>query len=299
MIEKDGHVTISGGKLLAAIREVGPRDGFQSESRFIPTQLKARMIENLAGAGLSIIQCASFVHPRLMPQMADAEEVLAVLGKRPDLRLVGLALNLTGAERAARAGMSEIEAGVSASETHSLRNTGLGREAALAHCEKIADLCKISGIRLWLNVQCAFGCGYEGRIPLETVAETAERLWGLDPEYLVIADTTGAGTPDATRFLLERILSFAPADRLFMHLHDTKGLAAKNLIAALEMGVTRFDAAFGGLGGCPFAPGAPGNLSTESAVKLLENKGFSTGVDLPKVAEVTRLFHDAMSGDKP
>lgn len=295
VIEEKGSSGTLGGKPVAVIREVGPRDGFQSESRFIPTGLKARIIENLADAGLSIIQVASFVHPKLMPQMADAEEVLAMLGKRPDLRLVGLALNLTGAERAKRAGMAEIEAGVSASETHSLKNTGLSREAAFSECEKIADLCKSSGMRLWLNVQCAFGCGYEGRIPQDEVAELAERLWSIGPEYLVIADTTGAGTPEATRSLLEKILRFAPSDRVFMHLHDTRGQAVKNLLAALDMGVTRFDAAFGGLGGCPFAPNAPGNLSTESAVKLLEIRGYETGVNFSKVAAVTRLFHEFLA----
>ena len=296
MIDEKSRSGPLGGKPVAVIREVGPRDGFQSESRFIPTGFKARMIGNLADAGLSIIQAASFVHPKLMPQMADAEEVLSMLGKRPETRLVGLVLNFIGAERAKRAGMAEIEAGVSASETHSRKNTGLGRAAAFSECEKIADLCKSSGMRLWLNVQCAFGCGYEGRIPQDDVAELAGRLWSLGPEYLVIADTVGSGTPEATCSLLEKILRFAPSDRVFMHLHDTKGLAVKNLLAALEMGVTRFDAAFGGLGGCPFAPGAPGNLATERAVNILESKGFSTGVDLEKVEETTRLFHEAMSG---
>lgn len=292
----DNNVRPIGPRPSATIREVGPRDGFQSEFRFIPTRLKARIIENLAGAGLSVIQAASFVHQRLMPQMADAEEVLAMLGKRPETRLVGLVLNFRGAERAARAGMGEIEAGVSSSETHSLKNTGLGREAAFAECEKIADLCKKCRMRLWLNVQCSFGCGYEGGIPPSRVAETAERLWALSPEYLVIADTTGAGRPETVAALLERILSFAPADRLFLHLHDTKGLAAQNLLAALEKGVTRFDAAFGGLGGCPFAPNAPGNIATERAAGLLESNGFSTGVNLEEVAACTRFFHEAMNG---
>ncbi len=272
------------------LREVGPRDGLQSVPRFIPTRLKARIVEELEAAGIAEIQVASFVSPRKLPQMADAEALMALLPPPGRVRRVGLALSLSGARRAADAGLAELEAGVSASLAHGLKNVGRDTDEALQDCEKIARLARERGMRLWLNIQCAFGYARPGDVARSSVVEIARKMMEWGPDFLVPADTTGLARPDDVRALLSELAPIAAMERIALHLHDAYGLAFANLEAALEMGVRRFDTAFGGLGGCPFAPKAPGNLSTEATVRRLAARGLTTFIDAGKVSAVTRLL---------
>jgi len=268
--------------------EVGPRDGFQFEERVIPTELKAEIIEGLADAGLSAIQVASFVNPARVPQMADAEELIGRLSPRKGVAYSALALSARGVERAARSGIRALEVSISLSDTHSRRNTGMTLAEAARKGKKMVALARENGMWVRAGVQCAFGCVFEGKIPLQRVVNRIRDFIDTGPDMLAVADTTGMATPPAVRSLLERVLPVAGAIPLALHLHDTRGLGLVNLSAALEFGLTHFDTAFGGLGGCPFVPGAAGNLATEDAAYLLEALGYRTGVDIGAVAACSR-----------
>ncbi len=270
------------------LTEVGPRDGFQFESRVIPTDLKAGIVRDLVGAGLRRIQVTSFVHPGKVPQMADAEDLIRRLPTVEGVRYSGLALNLRGVERAHGAGLGWVEVSASASDTHSRKNAGMSHERAAAQATEMIGFARSHGMGVTASVQCAFGCAYEGTVPPERVAGMVEGYLSEGADGISLADTTGMGTPASVARLLHAVLPLTGAIPVGLHLHDTRGLGLCNLTAALAYGVDRFDTALGGMGGCPFVPQAAGNIPTEDTAHLLASLGIETGVDIPRVAAVTR-----------
>ncbi len=272
------------------LTEVGPRDGFQFESAIIPTDLKIEFIRMLADAGFSRIQAVAFVHPEKVPQMADAAEVARRLPRRDGLTWSALALNLRGVERALDAGMERIEASVSASDAHSLRNAGMDRRAALGQGVAMIRRAAAGGATVIGGIQCALGCVFEGEIPIERVAEMVAEMAGAGADAITLADTTGMGNPLSVSRLLERVLPVAGGLEVGMHFHDTRGLGLANLAIALGFGIRSFDASVGGLGGCPFVPGAAGNIPTEDTVHLLAAMGIETGIDLERLKGCARAL---------
>ena len=265
--------------------EVGPRDGFQFESRIIPTPVKVDIIGGLVAAGIKHIQVTSFVHPQRVPQMADAESLLQALPVWEWVTLSGLVLNHRGLERAYRAGLKHVEISISASDTHSRKNTGLALDDAVGGARQMVNFAKERGMKVRAGVQCAFGCVYEGEIQLNRVMQMAQNFVELGVDAVAFSDTTGMATPSSIRRLLLAVSPIVGDVPVIVHLHDTRGLGLVNLMAALECGITRFDTALAGLGGCPFVPGAAGNIATEDTVYLLNSLGINTGVDIGKVAE--------------
>ncbi len=270
-----------------SLTEVGPRDGFQLEEKIVPTELKAEVISALAAAGIRHIQAASFVHPKRVPQMADAEDLFSRLPEIPGVCYSALVLNRRGLERALACKVAEVEVSVSASDVHGRKNAGMGlaeacREAAAMIREAVA-----AGVRVRGSVQCAFGCRYEGRIEPERVLALAERFLAEGIGTLALADTTGMADPVQVRTVLGLVLPAAGPVPAALHLHDTRGLGLVNAVAGFECGVTRFDTAAGGMGGCPFVPGAAGNIATEDAAHLFSRLGADPGVDISAVAAVT------------
>ncbi|MFZ0612722.1 MAG: hydroxymethylglutaryl-CoA lyase [Desulfobacterales bacterium] len=265
--------------------EVGPRDGFQFEERIVPTSLKLEVIDALVAAGLKQIQVASFVHPRRVPQMADAETLLKALPVREDVLFSGLVLNRQGLERARRTALRQVEISISASDRHSRRNTGMPLEEALRQGREMIGLARKYGLRVRAGIQCAFGCVYEGAIPEKRVMDMARTFIDQGAEALALADTTGMADPLAIRRRVPEVQAAAKKIPLILHLHDTRGLGLVNLMAGLACGVTRFDTALGGMGGCPFVSGAAGNIATEDTAYLLDRLGVNTGIGIGKVAE--------------
>ncbi len=264
---------------------MGPRDGFQFESRIIPTPVKVDIIGGLVAAGIKHIQVTSFVHPQRVPQMADAESLLQALPVWEGVTLSGLVLNHRGLERAYRAGLKHVEISISASDTHSRKNTGLALDDAVGGARQMVNFAKERGMKVRAGVQCAFGCVYEGEIQLKRVMQMAQNFVEQGVDAVAFSDTTGMATPSSIRRLLLAVSPIIGDVPVIAHLHDTRGLGLVNLMAALECGITRFDTALAGLGGCPFVPGAAGNIATEDTVYLLNSLGINTGVDIGKVAE--------------
>ncbi len=275
---------------LALLTEVGPRDGFQFEERIVPTAVKVEIVSALVDAGLDRIQVASFVHPRKVPQMADAEELFSRLPDRPDVRYSALVLNRRGLSRALACGVTDVEVSVSASDTHGRKNAGMGLKEAAGQAEEMIRAAVAAGVRVRGSIQCAFGCVYEGTIAPETVLALAERYLAAGVQELALADTTGMADPVLVRSRLDSVLPAAGSVPVALHLHDTRGLGLVNAATAFSCGVRRFDTAAGGMGGCPFVPGAAGNIATEDAAYLLKRLGAETGVDIGKVAAVTETL---------
>jgi hydroxymethylglutaryl-CoA lyase len=274
--------------LRVEIVEVGPRDGWQSEKQLIPTSIKVEMIHALVDAGVQRIQVTSFVHPKLVPQMADAEDVCVRIVRKPDVTYSALALNLKGVERAHKAGITHIDIGVSASETHSRKNANRSVNEALTDFKRMVERARAYGMTVRGGIQCAFGCVYEGVIDPQRVLEIAKHHLALGVDELSIADSTGMANPAQMRRMMQQLVPLAAGKPVVLHLHDTRGMGLANLLAALECGVTQFDTAFGGLGGCPFIEGATGNIATEDTVHMLHEMGVHTGIDIERVAQVSR-----------
>lgn len=270
----------------ATLIEVGPRDGWQAEATRIPTAEKVRAIDALSASGLQAIQVTAFVHPRAVPQLADAEDVCARITRRPGVEYSGLALNLRGVERAAAAGVHKVDVSLSASETHSRRNANRGVDDALGELRAMVSLARSRGLRVRAGVQCAFGCAYEGPIAPDRVIALLTALAALEVDELSLADSTGMADPAAIEKMLALALPIAQGAPFTLHLHDTRGNGLANVLAALRRGVTRFDTAFGGMGGCPFIPGATGNIATEATATRLDAMGVATGIDVAAVAAV-------------
>jgi hydroxymethylglutaryl-CoA lyase len=272
-----------------SIYEVGPRDGLQNESAAVGTVLKLRLIEALTRAGLKRIEITSFVSPRWIPQLADADDVGRTLRAEDGVVYSALCPNARGLERALVAGVHEIAVFLSASETHNRRNINKSIADTLDVFRGFIPSALENGMRVRGYVSTAWGCPYEGDVDPARALELAQVLLRMGCYQISLGDTIGVGTPLQTRRVLERFLGELPAEKLAMHMHDTRGQALANVLVGLEMGIRTFDAAIGGLGGCPYAPGASGNLATEDLVYMLDGMGIDTGVDLQKLWEAGRL----------
>lgn len=277
------------------IIEVGPRDGLQREPTYIPVAEKVALVEALVAAGLKRIQVTSFVHPRAVPQMADAEAVCARLIPYPGVIYSGLALNLKGVERAHSAGLQHIDISVSASDAHSRRNANRSLEEALAEFDDMFARARAYGMSVRGGIQCAFGYQVAEDVSRETVVSLVQHYTQLGVGELALADSSGLANPRQLTALLDDILPLAGDTPLILHLHDTRGMGLANVLAALQMGVSRFDTAFGGLGGCPFIDGATGNIATEDTAHMLAQMGIETGVDLPRLAAISQRFEQRLA----
>ena len=265
------------------VYEVGPRDGLQNELRTLPTRDKARLIEALVAAGEKRIEVTSFVSPKWIPQLADAEELLRLVGRREGVVFSALVPNLKGLQRAKEAGLEEAAIFISASEAHSKKNINKSIAEALAGAKEVAAAAREAGMRVRGYLSTVWGCPYEGHVPVERVVDISRQLVDAGLYELSLGDTIGIGTPRQTEEILGALLKHMPVEKLALHLHDTRGTALANTLVGLAMGVRTFDASIGGLGGCPYAPGAAGNLATEDAVYMLHGMGVQTGIDLDKL----------------
>ena len=272
------------------IVEVGPRDGLQNEARTVPTPVKIALIDRLADAGLSAIEATAFVSPKWVPQMADNAQVMAGIRRKPGVAYPVLVPNLQGFDAAVAARADEIAVFGAASESFSRRNINCSIEESLARFEPVAAAARARNIRVRGYVSCVAGCPYEGDVAPAAVASVAEKLYAMGCYEISLGDTIGVGTPGAIQAMLRAVAERVPLDRLAVHLHDTYGQALANIYAALELGVTVVDSSVAGLGGCPYAKGASGNVATEDVVYLLNGLGIKTGVDLEQLAAVGRTI---------
>jgi hydroxymethylglutaryl-CoA lyase len=268
-----------------SIREVGPRDGLQNEAP-VPTAAKVQLLDALSGTGVGRIEAVSFVSPKAIPQMADAEEVWAAATKQPGVRYSALVPNTRGAERAIKAGFTELEVVVSASDTHNRANLNRSTADSLADIADLIGLVHGAGGTVEVIVATSFGCPYEGDVAPRTVAAIAQRVLGDGADRLAYGDTTGMATPRRVTELLDAV----PRDRpTLLHFHDTRGTGLANILTAVQLGVTEFDASVGGLGGCPYAPGASGNVATEEVVHMLHDMDLDTGIELDRLIAAAEL----------
>jgi hydroxymethylglutaryl-CoA lyase len=281
-----------------SLREVGPRDGLQNEAP-VPTASKVELIDRLSGTGVRRIEAVSFVHPKAIPQMADADDVWAQTKRADDVTYSALVPNLRGAQRALDAGFTELEVVVSASDTHNRKNVRRSTDESLDEIAELIDVVHRAGGRIQVIVSTAWGCPYEGDVPVERVLWTAGRAVADGADSLCYGDTTGMATPARVESLVGRTREAHADVPLGLHFHDTRGTALANLLTAMRLGVADFDASVGGLGGCPYAPGATGNLCTEDAVHMLEDMGVATGVDLEAMLEVARYAQTLVDHDLP
>ena len=282
------------------VHEVGPRDGLQMEQRVVPTEQKLQWLRALIGSGVDIVQVGSFVHPDKVPQMADTDRLFAELGGGGGAVLSALVLNERGLDRAASCGVSMLCMGVSASETHSRKNTGMSIAEATERIIAMAKRAAAAGTRVQVSVQSAFGCGYEGRVPEERVLGIAARFLDAGLTTISLADTAGHAVPDQVRRLYEQLLAAGPGIEAACHFHNTYGLALANCWAAFQAGVTSFESSVAGLGGCPFTRIAGGNTCTEDFVHMLQRMGLKGGVRLDALIavanDVARFFGREMPG---
>jgi hydroxymethylglutaryl-CoA lyase len=277
------------------IEEQGLRDGLQSEKVCIPKEKKLELINAVVDAGVKRVQVTSFVHPKLVPQMADAEDVCKGLKKIDGVIFSGLVLNARGVERAANAGLKHVAASISASDTHSRKNANASLKEAR---KRFGDMVKV-GQQFDLTVsgglQCAFGCRFEGRIDPTVVLDLIKELLDMGIHEVVLADSTGMGNPNSIQEISSQVIELADGIPVFLHLHDTEGKGLANALAALQVGVVHFDTAFGGMGGCPFIKGASGNISTEDLAFMLGQMGIESGIDIAKIAAISRSLEDFFS----
>lgn len=276
------------------IQEVSPRDGLQNEKTILSPIQRSRFIKRLTASGLKRVQVGSFVNPKLVPQMAHTDEVIRFLDVNSNVRFSVLALNLKGVESAIRSGVSHVELFVSASETHSLKNGGMSIDRATDSSRLMIKEARNAGLTITTGVMCAFGCEFEGRVEIERVKRIIEHFILMNPEEICLADTTGQANPDLIESTLQKILTIVDVEKISLHLHDTHGNAEKNLLRALDLGVRMFDSSTGGLGGCPFIPGAAGNIATERVLGLLHERGFSTGVDLNRLLSARNFIKELL-----
>lgn len=263
------------------IVEVAPRDGLQSDGATLSTATKVELIERCMGAGLRRIEVASFVNPKRVPQMADAEAVLEALPERDDVSYIGLVLNRRGMERAAATKVDEINAVVAATEEFAHRNQGMSLDDTIATAADVIAAAREAGLASSVTVSTAFGCPYEFEVPVDALAEVARRVADARPDEIALADTIGVAVPTDVRARIDAVrAAIDPAVRLRVHFHNTRNTGLANVAAAVEVGIGVVDASLGGIGGCPFAPNATGNVPTEDVVYLLERMGHRTGVDL-------------------
>ncbi len=269
--------------------EVGPRDGLQNEPRLIATADKIRLIDGLSACGLMHIEVASFVSPKWVPQMADAAEVLAGIQRRPGVFYAALTPNLQGFERAVEAGVDEVAVFASASEGFSQRNINCSITESLERFRPVLLGAKTAMLPVRGYVSCVTDCPFDGPVAPQAVAQVAEALIDLGCYQVSLGDTLGSATPASTGKMLDAVLAHLPASRLAGHFHDTRGQALHNIAQCLDLGLRTFDSSVGGLGGCPYAPGAQGNVATEAVVAMLHHQGFETGIDVDALAGMSRF----------
>lgn len=281
------------------IVEVGPRDGLQSEPGVFPTEDKIQLIESLIDAGLRRLEVTSFVNPKKVPQMADAEAVLAGLTKRTGVHYIGLVLNRKGFDRAVAAGCTEVGMAVVASDTFNHRNQGVSTDESIAAWLEIARAAREAGIRAQVTIATSFGCPFEGEIPVPRVLEVAERVAEGQPHEISFADTVGVGVPWQVSEVIQGARARLPQMRLRAHFHNTRNTGLANAYAAVQAGVHALDSSVGGIGGCPFAPAATGNIPTEDLVYMLQRAGVTTGVDLPRLLAVSEWLQQRLGRTLP
>ena len=281
------------------VTEVGTRDGFQAEPKFIPTEVKAEVINALIDAGVSSLEATSFVSPRAVPQMADASEVMALIQRKPGVCLTALVPNARGAERAAAAKVDMMAGFVSASETHCRANLNKSLDAALADFAEVAPIAHQYGIALRGGIATAFGCPFEGEVSIDNVLKVVEAYLRVGARHISLGDTTGMATPPVVTRTVEAIRARFPEAIIALHFHNTRGIGLANVMNGLELGVREYESSIGGLGGCPFAPGATGNICTEDLVYLLHECGYETGIDIEALAAVARQVQEVMERDLP
>uniref|UniRef100_A0A8C7XY24 hydroxymethylglutaryl-CoA lyase n=1 Tax=Oryzias sinensis TaxID=183150 RepID=A0A8C7XY24_9TELE len=277
------------------IVEVGPRDGLQNEKEVVPTKVKIQLIDMLSGTGLSVIEATSFVSSKWVPQMSDHSDVLRGIQRAPHVQYPVLTPNMQGFQDAVAAGATEVAVFGSASETFSRKNINCSIDDSMLKFEEVIKAAKEQQIPVRGYVSCALGCPYEGRIEPAKVAEVASKLYGIGCYEISLADTIGVGTPGSMLQMLQRVTQEVPISALAVHCHDTYGQALANILTALQVGVSVVDSAVAGLGGCPYAEGSSGNVSTEDVVYMLHGMGIETGVNLDKVMEAGDFICSALN----
>lgn len=282
------------------IQEVGLRDGLQAECRFVPTADKIALADLLSGAGLAKLEVSSFVSPKAVPVLADAADVFAGIARAPGVVYSALVPNVRGAERAVAAGVGEMNLVMSASESHNLSNLRMTREQSFAGLADVAALARRHGIAVNVSLSCSFGCPMEGDVPQQDVLDWCARFVDeLGVQGITLCDTTGMAYPTQVHALTEAVRARWPGIELTLHFHNTRGMGLANVLAAIDAGADRFDASLGGIGGCPYAPGATGNVCTEEVVHALQLMGYDTGVDLARLLQAAVRLQDLVGHDVP
>lgn len=281
------------------ISEVGPRDGLQIEAQQVSTAAKLELIDMLVESGINNIEATAFVHPRVVPQLADAEQIFAGLRRKPGVRYGAFVPNAKGAQRAILCGADDLKIGIATSDTFNELNVRMSTEEGIRALDEIAGVAQGTGSRLVGVVATAFGCPYEGRVAPERLYRQFEQLVGFNSPVIYLADTTGVANPDTIRRAVEDLRRRWPQQRIGLHLHNTRGLGLANALAGLESGIADFESSVGGLGGCPFAPRAVGNICTEDFVHMLHEMGIGTGIDLDKMIGAARLAQATLDRTLP
>jgi hydroxymethylglutaryl-CoA lyase len=287
------------GMRQVSIIEVGPRDGLQSEPEILSTDTKIEFVTQAIDAGIRRMEVTSFVHPKRVPQMADAEDVIRGLPQRDDVIYIGLVLNRKGFERAREVGIDEIGMAVVASDTYNQRNQGVPTSESIKAWIDIAREAKAAGIRANVMVSSAFGCPFEGEVPLQRVLDIIDQVMEGDPVELGIADSIGVGVPDQVTEMLGAIREHVPHTPIRCHFHNTRNTGLANAQAAVLAGVTSLDASIGGIGGCPFAPAATGNIPTDDLIYMLDRSGVDTGVSLEKIIAISNWLQEQLGREVP
>lgn len=285
-----------------SVYEVSPRDGLQNESAMVPLSGKLRLIDALVAAGLTRIEITSFVSPKWIPQLADADELTEEVTssrKKEGVTFSALVPNARGLERARKAGLTEIAVFMSSSETHNKKNVNKSIEQTLAAFEETIGPARDAGMRVRGYVSTVWGCPYEGDVPPAQSIAIAKKLYEMGCYQVSLSDTIGAGTPKLTQEIVSRALDALPLDAIAMHMHDTRGTALANILVGLELGIRHFDGSVGGMGGCPYAPGAAGNVATEDLVYMLHGMGIATGIDLERLVEAAKAAESIVGRKLP
>ena len=282
-----------------SILEVGPRDGLQSEPEILPTEVKKEFITRTINAGIKQIEVTSFVHPKKVPQMADAEKLVESLPENDDVTYIGLIMNQRGFERARDCGIDEVGMVIVSTDTYNMKNQNVVTQESIDNWLSIAAEAKSAGIRTSVVIACSFGCPYEGEIDPEHIASIAEQVLEGKPDVLGLADSVGVAVPSQIKRTFSLVKELAPSIPLRTHLHNTRNTGLANAAAAVEAGVSIIDASTGGIGGCPFAPRATGNIPTDDLLYMLDRSGIETGVDLRQVVKTTNWLEEQLGRAVP